>query len=443
MKRNENQNHKPVPYSLDAKSPSDLHDLVNDKAFKRSLQDHNRAFIHVHSPNSYNTDIPEEILDNVKEHLDSFLMNARPEILQSLGFSIENFMELKDDPQKRQDEIQNFTALLQHNAQNGTYTALSAMPFMSREFQSGGPRARRGSYLSQSDGPEVLLVPSESTPAEYLQGLFLNSDHARLAQPLGGTREEWAAIITWHELEHSSDDRQIALLDYFREVKDEYGLTLNDSVLFQEIEADCGAFNALEQHLSPCVQEGFIALRIASTFNNDLFHYGMRKEGAATTHSTGFHLAEYHHTGHMPDYYDMQDNVRGFYELVYDKVSEMTQEMQGVLPRSEYFEMGDIISNPDVIVTVVRDMQNQGIFSPAQEQIALQFLSAYNTLGIGPAADTLGVIRDRYSNKLEHIDRIKELLDQFQSTQNADHEPENKTDLESGAPLSHCTYYGL
>lgn len=440
---------EPVPYDLDVRKPRDLSDIVRDPVFLKSLQDARTAHVHVYSDDNQNPEIPAEHVEAIQDHVRSFIGNASRAELARVGIDIDDVHESKRDgtfKETLEEFVEDLGQVLQDAVASGTYSALSDFPYETRAFR-GGPHGRSGFFEREHNMPESLVVPAEDIDPEEVRDMFLDRDHEQLAGPPAGTSQEWAALITWHELEHTADDRQHALQSYYSRVKDEYGLTDTDSVLMKEVEADCGAFHGLEGHLSPEMQDYFIALRIASTFEDDLKHYGRDEEGAATTHSTGFHLAEFHHTGHMPDYYDMQDQVRGFYQAVYQRTAEITDELKA---DSERFRMSDITSNPDVMVAMVEYMRDEGEFSPAQEQLAEQFLKSYQALGITAAENPVMKVIETYQDRIEWYDaaikrieerkaeaeRTKEAAEQAQGQSPEESQPEAQENPENTAAQS-------
>lgn len=325
------------PFKLDAKAPADLKDVEQDPAFQDSLQNKKTAVIHVDGE----TDIGDT---KSRVSRDTHGPAAR---------NLEKF------------------------AEESRYVALKDYEFRERV----GPRfhkLRHHQRWEDDVADEFLVIPGDDFDhKKFLNKNVFDSLEGHNIENIPGTSQEWAALISYHELEHTASDRQNPLEDFYFEKEDEYDLNGFDYVLMKEVEADLGAYNALDEQLSDEVKEFWIAKRIASTVENNLSWTWAAREGevnASHTHDTGFHLAEFHHTGEIPDYFAIQQAKAGFFENMRELRSDVDYDRD----------------NLSEVMTAAMHLRDSGELSPEEEQIAQQLITSFEgQLGAKPDVELM------------------------------------------------------
>jgi len=372
LTNNFNANAPKVPYRLDMKAPADgdLDDLHEDRNFREGLGRGDRF-------------VTQEIFDN---------MSPEQQGVAAVTYSIMvagNFQQLLNNPGYYIQEANNRLSDMDANL---AY-AFTGLPGDEASYRIG-PRNRRGLFDHKDEQRYNVFVPDENFDFQKIPAEMLGF-YAGKVSPVPGTSQEWSALIGYHEMEHRQNI-QSNLREFYQENHASLDLTKTDVTLMTEIEADCGAFNALDGLISQDVKDYWVAGRIFSAAPTHLENINRGDQNpdkahdhqAVHTHDTGFHLAEFDMTGEVPDYFETQNNVREFYETLHERLSELV-------------DGGDIDSllktNPEVVLGAAVELKNEGAFPPEQEQMAHHFITAgRDTLGIQPSPDWRAAVPQNY-----------------------------------------------
>jgi|GEM_PF-5994595 len=402
--------HEGVPFKIDVKPPSPVYaNAMEDPSFRASFAHPKSGAILTDTSIAHLSDIleeafPEETFDlktaedisEFSKQVEAIVKHENPELHASISKSIKVYLAKVDqkDLAELKTELSNSFGILPEEMSDNLLHDLTATYLLSEALTADGgyhampvhmsakidsvfsDRLSSGRYMNNG---ERIYVPDETLDISELMAQGRYADHIDL-ENIPGTPQEWAELIAYHELEHVAQDGQKALDMYAQE----HGLSAQTKTLLSEIEADCGAFHALEDRISPEVLDHLVATRIVSGIYSAFDSSTDVNASANFTHETGFHLAEYHLTGEIPDFEHTQQSANGFYSTIYEKFDDHKDllEEQGADTLASYEFSKDLPS----LLGMVIEMRDAGEFTdPAQEQIAQHFIdNIQGTLGVEP-----------------------------------------------------------
>lgn len=285
-----------------------------------------------------------------------------------------------------------------------------------------------------------------------------------------GTSKEWALLITAHEFEHAAGHGQAIIHDqasqFFEDVRaraeanpdDAQAQIVADYFHFSgnrdrfetqviEIEADLAAVHITRDIISPEVHEYWAALRIADASQDNMreaLNQAWDNENGQDfylcsirdDHDTGFFIDHYLQTGEMPDYFEMQTNVSGFYFNTAQFMRDETRAEMEQRGLAEGFDALDryAIDAPTAaqVVSVVQQalQADPPVYTPEEEIIASRYVeNIAGQHGIKPEPlftnEYYEQIQDQSKSKLDQLNdakaeaEVKAAPDQTQDHQEA------------------------
>ncbi len=285
----------------------------------------------------------------------------------------------------------------------GDYARISKLDdLLSESFATGNYGVF--TFLDQDANASFKMIHLPST--DYVDGYFQNKieEMTGLAvKPAPGSAEEQAALIIVHELEHALGQRD-DLKQYFKDVENKINDKGCNDLGFDiygnrnhaaELESGLSEIHALRDAVPKALLEYHAAQYIA------LHHSDHMSKGGADRHAMsinphyrsgeqymtmGFQMYDYVQTGEVPDYAQTTTDVSTFFEKT-RALFDDAKEMSGAAKNPDVIMLEDHIP---VTMGIVEQGLRDGVYSPAEEQMAHIFL---NTMG-----ENLGIEKQSFDD---------------------------------------------
>lgn len=409
------------------------------------------------SANNVSVVITDDALDDVKDQMNRENPFDDPDSSNRsrLDYSTEFFNILLDkNPETKQmveGMMEQQAEFLKHNnfvssdgisvADQATidtarYLAGLDTPYSAISIETQIPQWASADLVAENHQSSGLILPGSDSQA----AMDMFADHLELldfeANRLPGQAKHYGAFVTAHEMEHiSGNDQQetgrayYEVLENFDQSGIDYDLSYAGMFYSQihEIDADIGAFNALDGQVPEEVLEHIAASRIAVQDETRILDFinqagyernsGYDPSEASTDnplyisgeYDIGFHVMEFLQTGQVPDYAEMQSNVNGFYRKTADYyLDKMEAQFDTPEEKQQFRDNNDLIGVPtsEEFLGLVNEAQTEGVYSPAESQIAQTYThSMSDILGakIKPSEQTIEKSLERYNKGLRNM----------------------------------------
>nr|MBI1228768.1 hypothetical protein [Cytophagales bacterium] len=267
-----------------------------------------------------------------------------------------------------------------------------------------------------------------------------------------GTSREWALLIAAHEFEHAAGKGQRTIHDqaaqFFQNVQayvqenpdDEQAQIVAkhfDNEYYQdqfkiqliEIESDLAAAQVTQGIVAPEIHEYWAALRVARSSSGNMseaLQQAHKNESGEDFylcnvrdhHDTGFFLDHYLQTVEMPDYFEMQTNVSGFYLNTAQFIRDTIRTEMETRAVVEGFDGLDYkgIETPTAsqIMTVIEQALHADtpVYTPQEQVIASRYLvNMREQLGVLPeplfTSEYFLSIEKKSKTKLDELNKEK------------------------------------